>query len=126
MSLLTPRLAAEGAGFDLVEWVSHAPEFAASTIQIAYAGPDGKLISTSLDRHPAPVDLSDREHIRVHMAGDIGLFVGKPVLGRVSKRVTIQVSDRVESPDGIARRRYRLFDLPGISLTTLHNAVRLG
>ena len=29
-----------------------------------------------------------------------GLFIGKPVLGRVSKRITLQVSDRVESPDG--------------------------
>ncbi len=125
MSLLTPRLAAEGAGFDLVEWVSHAPEFAASTIQIAYAGPDGKLISTSLDRHPAPVDLSDREHIRVHMAGDIGLFVGKPVLGRVSKRVTIQVSDRVESPDG-KFAGVIVFSISPEFLTTLHNAVRLG
>ena len=125
MSLLKPRLAAEGAGFDLVEWISHAPEFAATTVQVAFAGPDGKLISTSLDRHPEPVDLSDREHIRVHMAGDTGLFAGKPVLGRVSKRITIQVSDRVERPDGTLAGII-VFSISPEFLTTLHKSVRLG
>lgn len=125
MSLLKPRLAAEGAGFDLVEWISHAPEFAATTVQVAFAGPDGKLISTSLDRNPVPVGLSDREHIRVHMAGSTGLFVGKPVLGRISKRITIQVSDRVESPDG-KLAGIIIFSISPEFLTTLHNAVRLG
>jgi signal transduction histidine kinase len=125
MSLLKPRLAAEGAGFDLVEWISHAPEFAATTVQVAFAGPDGKLISTSLDRHPEPVDLSDREHIRVHMAGGTGLFAGKPVLGRISKRITIQVSDRVERPDGTLAGII-VFSISPEFLTTLHNSVRLG
>jgi signal transduction histidine kinase len=125
MSLLKPRLAAEGAAFDLVDWISHAPEFAATAVQVAFVGPDGKLISTSLDRNPEPASLSGRDHIRVHMTGGgTGLFIGKPVLGRISKRVTLQVSDRVESPDG-KLAGIIVFSISPEFLTTLHNAVRL-
>ncbi len=125
MSLLKPRLANEGSAFDLVEWTAHAPEFAATTVQIAFAGPDGKLVSTSLERHPQAVDLSDREHIRVHLNARRALFVGNPVKGRVSGQVTIQISDRVESADG-KFAGIIVFSLSPEFLTTLHRSVRLG
>ena len=90
IALLKPQLLAEGAAFNLVDWTRHVPEFATSTVQIAYVGPDGKLLATSLSRNPQPVDLSDREHIRVQLTGEHkGLFIGKPVIGRVSGQPTI-------------------------------------
>lgn len=47
------------------------------------------------------VDLSDREHIRVHLDGkSSGMFVGRPVVGRVSGSLTIQLSRAVRAPDG--------------------------
>ncbi|MFO1413493.1 MAG: ATP-binding protein [Burkholderiales bacterium] len=47
------------------------------------------------------VNLADREHVRVHFAPDVqGLFIGKPVLGRVSNRWSIQFTRRIEKPDG--------------------------
>jgi signal transduction histidine kinase len=125
MSLLKPRLAAEGAKFDLADWLAHAPEFAATTVQIAYAGPDGKLASSSLERTPKPVDLSDREHVRVHLSGKRGIFIGKPVTGRISGQTTIQVSERVERADGTFAGVI-VFSLSPEFLTTLHRAVRLG
>jgi two-component system, NarL family, sensor histidine kinase BarA len=125
MSLIKLRLAAEGAGFDLGGWLARAPEFAASTAQVAFVGADGRLVSTSLDQNPAAIDLSDREHVRFHLKGGKGLFIGKPVIGRVSGKWTIQVSDRVESPDG-KFVGVVVFSISPDFLTTLHRAVRLG
>ena len=125
MSLLKTRLAAEGSAFDLVDWIAHAPEFAATTVQVAFVGPDGKLVSTSLERKPKPVDLSDREHVRVHLNGAAGLFIGKPVTGRISGQTTIQISDRVESADG-RLAGVLVFSLSPEFLTTLHRSVQLG
>ena len=126
IELLKLRLTIEGAAFNLVDWAQRIPEFATSTVQIAIVGPDGKLLATSLSRHPQPLDLSDREHIRVHLTGEKkGLFIGKPVIGRVSGQPTIQVSDRMNDADG-KLARIIVFSLSPEFLTTLHRVVNLG
>ena len=50
---------------------------------------------------PTPIDLSDREHYRVHIPADSGqLFVSKPVLGRATQRWSVQLTRRLNRPDG--------------------------
>ncbi len=126
IALLKPRFTVEGEAFNLVDWAQRVPEFATSTAQIAFVGPDGKLLATSLSRNPKPVDLSDREHIRVQLTGEHkGLLIGKPVIGRVSGQPTIQVTDKLESADG-KLAGIIVFSLSPEFLTTLHRVVNLG
>ncbi len=126
IALLKPRLASEGAAFNFDDWTKHVPEFAASTVQIAFVGPNGKLVATSLKATPNQLDLSDREHIHVQLTGaQKDLFIGKPVLGRVSGQATIQVSDKVENAEG-KLTGIIVFSLSPEFLTALHRAVNLG
>ncbi len=126
MELLTQRIEAEGAAFDLARWSSLIPELAASTIQAAVIGPDGRLVATTLEKNPQPLDLSDREHFRVHKDNPrLGLFIGKPVQGRVSKQFTIQVTRRLERPGG-GFAGVLVFSLNPEFLTTLHKSIDLG
>jgi signal transduction histidine kinase len=78
-------------------------------VQLSLVGPNGQFLGSNLDpdgRRTGPLDLSEREHVRVHLspgalapAGN-GLYISKPLLGRVSKRWTIQLSRRINGPDG--------------------------
>ncbi|MCF0015565.1 diguanylate cyclase [Pseudomonas stutzeri] len=60
--------------------------------QLAVIDRDGRLVFSNLGPSGKHVDLSDREHFRVHRDNpqEDRLFISKPVLGRVSKQWTIQ------------------------------------
>jgi signal transduction histidine kinase len=82
-------------------------------VQLSLVGADGRFLGSNLDPDGSKtghVDLSEREHVRIHLnpayAQDArklppgGLFISKPVLGKVSKRWTIQLSRKIAAPDG--------------------------
>lgn len=68
--------------------------------QIGVIDENGIYILSNLPGH-TPKDLSDREHFRVHRAQDTdALYISKPVLGRVSGKWSIQLTRRINKPDG--------------------------
>ncbi|MDR3497020.1 MAG: histidine kinase dimerization/phospho-acceptor domain-containing protein, partial [Ancalomicrobiaceae bacterium] len=88
-------------GFDLPSWTTNVYLLRDLTVQIALIGPDGRLMASNVARKVDPVDLSDREHFRVHLNSTADtLFISKPVLGRASGKWTVQLTRRMSKPDG--------------------------
>jgi PAS domain S-box-containing protein len=112
--------------FDIHAWTHEIPLLSNATIQAGIIGPDGRLVSTTLDPAPEPIDLSDREHFRIHLDGRFqGIFIGKPVTGRVSHQITINVTRRVDAEDGTFLGVV-VFALSPANLTTLNTSIDLG
>ncbi|MFO1414616.1 MAG: PAS domain S-box protein [Burkholderiales bacterium] len=65
-------------------------------LQIGVTDARGMLATSNLP-FTLPVDLSDREHIKVHFgAAKPGMFISAPVLGRVSNQWSIQFSRPIQ------------------------------
>jgi signal transduction histidine kinase/CheY-like chemotaxis protein/HPt (histidine-containing phosphotransfer) domain-containing protein len=86
--------------FDIVGWTQRTQAITDLAFQITLIDRNGIMLKSSIDPNGG-LDLSDREHFRVHhdASGD-ELFISKPVLGRVSHRWSIQITRRLTKPDG--------------------------
>jgi diguanylate cyclase (GGDEF)-like protein/PAS domain S-box-containing protein len=82
-------------------WLGETHLFDDQVVQVAIIAPDGLLALSSVDPGVSPrIDLSDREHFRVHRdARDDELFISKPVIGRSSGKWSIQLTRRIEGAD---------------------------
>ena len=71
-------------------------------VQIAIIDAKGMMITSSAMLYPpTPVDLSDREHYRVHVGADEDrLFVSKPLMGRASGKWSVQFTRRFLDESG--------------------------
>ncbi len=58
--------------------------------QVAVIDADGWLVYSNLATPKERIDLSEREHFRVHRAGGDRLYISKPVKGKVSGKWSIQ------------------------------------
>jgi diguanylate cyclase (GGDEF)-like protein len=92
--------ASEGSG-DLRNLLS-SPEVLSDTIHfVAFIDAAGILRNASSGPRPPPTDLSDREHFRAHLGGAKDeLFVGRPIVGRVSGKWLIPLTRRLDNKDG--------------------------
>lgn len=85
---------------DLASYLSKGVIQPELLVQLAIIGPDGMLRQSNLPG-AKPINLSFREHFRVHVNHDSGqLFISKPVLGKVSGKWSIQFTRRLNRPDG--------------------------
>lgn len=90
--------------------------------QLSFVDANGLLRYSNLQgTAQPPVNLSDREHFRVHLDPAFnGMFVSRPIYGRVSGVWSVQLSMRISAPNGrmigvlvmsVDRRRFTdLFD----------------
>jgi signal transduction histidine kinase len=126
MEIVAQRMRIARGAFDIHAWASEIPLLSNATIHAGIIGPDGRLVSTTLDPAPEPIDLSDREHFRIHLDGRFqGIFIGKPVTGRVSPQIAIHVTRRVDAEDG-SFLGVIVFALYPANLTTLNTSIDLG
>lgn len=93
--------AQQGESFKLTDYTDSGYFKKDLLLQVAYVDADGVLVDSNLAAPSERVDLSDREHVRVHMTRTADeLFISKPVLGRVSGKWSIQFSRRILGPGG--------------------------
>jgi signal transduction histidine kinase len=126
MDLTTREIRADPTGFRLDRWSEELPALAYPTMFVSLVDANGKLISTTIKPGVSGVDMSDLEHIKVHLGQtNSDLFISEPSVGRLSGRLMIQVSKRVDDANGHFLG-ILVFALAPDDLTSLHRSVDLG
>jgi diguanylate cyclase (GGDEF)-like protein len=70
-------------------------------VQMSVTDAGGRITMSNLGPLTATVDLSDREHFKVHArSAEAGLFISKPVLGRTTGQWSIQLTRALRTPHG--------------------------
>ncbi len=101
LKVLRNTRAHDPEAFDLAKLVPANDILNGLTLQIAMTDRDGIMTASNLPL-VGRVDLSDREHIKVHFdTAKDELFISKPVLGRVSNKWSIQFSRKVFDRNGM-------------------------
>lgn len=101
LKFLRQRQAVERSGLGWPDLIRETFANSEVTLQIAVIDSNGMLIATDREAKPQPIDLSDREHFRVHVGTSADrLFISRPVMGRVTKRWSVQLTRRLTDADG--------------------------
>lgn len=112
--------------FDLTRYQSYGLITADTALQVTIVGPNGHVLSSTLPVKGI-VDLSDREHFRVHRTSEsVGLFISKPVIGRVSKQWSVQATRRLNNPDGSFAGVVVISEDPAYLTDGFYNSAALG
>lgn len=87
---------------DLHSLVASKDIISDTIVQVAIMDENGIMRASSAGPQPAPIqDLSDRPHYRVHVDNPVDdLFISAPMVGRVSKKWSVQLTRRFHKPDG--------------------------
>ena len=115
----------EGDTFDLAAAVEHKVIDSRFYNQVGMINAEGIYHLSNVPDFKR-VDLNDREHFRVHVEHDSQtFFVSKPVLGRVSKKWSVQMTRRINRPDG-SFGGVAVISLDPLYFTSVYSEVDLG
>jgi diguanylate cyclase (GGDEF)-like protein len=90
-----------GGKLDLATIIAQGVLTEPSVVPVTVLDEHGDIVVTSHPGKVKDVNLSDREHFKVHAEStDLDFFIGKPVIGRVSGQETVQMTRRLEHPNG--------------------------
>ncbi|CAG9169837.1 ATP-binding protein [Cupriavidus pinatubonensis] len=99
MSLVGGMVVERGIKLPLTHWLND-DEASEAFLQISILDEAG-VLRTSTNPSFLPIDLSDREHFRIHVKRlKPALFVSKPLIGRVSGRWSVQLSKGIVTSSG--------------------------
>jgi diguanylate cyclase (GGDEF)-like protein len=86
---------------ELLPWISNARFKNDLAAQFAIADASGMMQFSSLRPIQSPIDISDREHFKIHANSTVDkLYISVPIIGRVSGIQTINLTRRLTAPDG--------------------------
>ena len=89
------------AAFDLANSAKNTQLLSDITTRIGIIGADGFLKLSNAGLPSVPVYLHDREHFQIHINDEHGeLFIGKPVISRVTAEWVIPLTRRLRNKDG--------------------------
>ena len=92
---------ADPSRFELPRWLDNSSFLAGLAMQVSLVDADGQVRVTNLGLAGGPVNTTDRAHFRYHLDPAAPQpYISAPVLGRVSGKWSIQVTRRLELPDG--------------------------
>jgi diguanylate cyclase (GGDEF)-like protein len=112
--------------FNLVRYQQYGLVNADTALQVTLAGANGHVIASTIPFSGA-VDLSDREHFRIHQQHpDAGLFISQPVIGRISKQWSIQATRRINGPNGSFGGVVIVSENPAYLTDGFYNSAALG
>lgn len=83
------------------EFIADFPNYRNLILQVAVIDEDGYLAASSLRAGLNTTFLGDRDHFKVHVeAKKDQVFISKPVVGRVSRQITLQFTRPILGSDG--------------------------
>ncbi|MDR5778906.1 EAL domain-containing protein [Caballeronia sp. LZ065] len=113
--------------FDLIATVEKGVVQSDTLVQVSLIDEYGTLVGNTSDPHPKPIDLSDREHFKVHAhSNDDLLYVSRPVRGRVSGLWTLQFTRRLNHPDGSFAGVVVVSEDPAYFTSDFYNVASIG
>lgn len=113
--------------FNLASTVEKGVVQSDTLVQVSLIDEHGMLIGSTSGAIPKPVDLSDREHFRIHqLSNDDLLYISKPVLGRVSRQWTLQITRRLNHPDGSFAGVVVVSEDPSYFTSDFYNVASIG